>query len=56
MAGSLGSRRSAGSLFQADGAEIAKARGPIVKVCDVSTNNRERSAIIHKTFPFTRQP
>ena len=47
------SRRSTGSLFQAEGADMANARGPIVKVCDLGTNNApvaaerscERSAI-----------
>ena len=38
----LGSRRSAGSLFQAEGSDIAKARVPIVKVCDLGTNNTVR--------------
>ena len=36
---SPGSRRSTGRLFHADGEEMANARGPIVDVCDLGTNN-----------------
>ena len=37
--------RSTGRLFQADGEEMAKARGPIiVEVCDLGTNNAPAAA------------